>query len=51
MRMSQLEHDLWKLAAWIVCPWCDEPKCVGRENCVQLAEWVERKKEAKRDEQ
>lgn len=30
MQMNQMEHELWKMAAWIVCPWCDERKCVGR---------------------
>ena len=51
MQMNQMEHELWKMAAWIVCPWCDERKCVGRGNCVQLAEWIVKKKEEIRDEQ
>lgn len=32
-------------AAWIVCPWCDETKCVGRYNCKQIADYVKAKKE------
>ena len=51
MQMNQMEHEIWKMAAWIVCPLCDERKCVGRENCVQLAEWIVKKKEEIRDEQ
>ena len=51
MQMNQMEHELWKMAAWIVCPWCDDRKCVGRGNCVQIAEWIVKKKEEIRDEQ
>lgn len=32
-------------AAWIVCPWCDEKKCVGRYNCKQIADYVKSKQE------
>lgn len=50
MQMNRLEHELWKTAAWVVCPWCDEPKCVGRENCVEIAAWIAKKKDELRGE-
>ena len=28
---------------WIVCPMCDEPKCIGRFNCPEVEEWLDRK--------
>ena len=43
--MNRLEHELWRISSWVVCPWCDEPKCVGRENCVTLAERIAEMKE------
>ena len=33
-----------RAACWIVCPMCDEPKCVGRFNCPEIKAWVEKKK-------
>ena len=38
-----MNEQLVKEAAWIICPWCDAPKCVGRYNCPSIKEWVERK--------
>ena len=35
--------DLMKRAGWVVCPWCDEPKCVGRFNCPEIEAWVDKK--------
>lgn len=38
--------DKYMMAAcWIVCPMCDEPKCVGRFNCPEIIAWVEKRKE------
>ena len=37
-------------AAWIVCPWCDEEKCVGRYNCKQIADYVKIKQERRVDD-
>ena len=48
MQMNRLEHELWRISSWVVCPWCDEPKCVGRENCVETAAWIAKKKEEMR---
>lgn len=36
--------EYMKAACWIVCPMCDEPKCVGRFNCPEIKAWVEKKK-------
>ena len=33
-----------KAAYWVVCPMCDEPKCVGRLDCQQIKEWAEKKR-------
>lgn len=35
--------DLVSQAAWIVCPMCDEKKCVGRYNCKWIADYLESK--------
>ena len=32
-------------AAKIICPMCDEKKCVGRYNCKQIADYVKRKEQ------
>ena len=29
-------------AAWIVCPWCDEEKCVGRYKCKPIADYIKK---------
>lgn len=34
-----------KRAAFVVCPFCDEKKCVGRHNCKQIADYVKRKEQ------
>lgn len=36
--------EYMKAACWIVCPMCDEPKCVGRFNCPEIKAWIEKKK-------
>ena len=33
-------RDAESSAAWVVCPWCDEKKCVGRYNCKQIADYL-----------
>ena len=30
-------------AAWVVCPMCDEKKCVGRYNCKWIADYLKSK--------
>lgn len=35
--------DLFKRAGWVVCPWCDEPVCVGRANCPEIDAWIDKK--------
>ena len=35
--------DLQNRAPWIVCPMCDEPKCLGRFTCPEILEWIDRK--------
>lgn len=39
------EELLMKAACWIVCPWCDAEKCVGRFECVSIKEYMDRKRE------
>lgn len=36
------EELLMKEACWVVCPWCDEPKCVGRFECEEVKKYVEK---------
>ena len=38
--------EYMKAAFWIVCPMCDEPKCVGRFNCPEIKAWIEKKRRA-----
>ena len=33
-----------KAAYWVVCPMCDEPKCVDRINCPEIKEWADKKR-------
>ncbi len=37
-------------AAWIVCPWCDEAKCVGRYNCKQIADYLKQRQGQEADD-
>lgn len=39
------EQELIKAATWVCCPICDEKKCVGRFNCEEIKEWIEKKVE------
>ena len=32
-------------ATFVVCPMCDEKKCVGRHNCKQIEGYLKRKDE------
>ena len=34
-----------KQAAFIVCPVCDEKKCVGRYKCQQIADYIKNNEE------
>lgn len=36
--------EYMKAACWIVCPMCDEPKCVGRFNCTEIKAWIEKER-------
>lgn len=45
MGQTKLEHDMMRVACWVVCPICDEKKCVGRENCMAIAEYMEEHEE------
>ena len=38
-----LSHEITRIAAMVVCPMCDEKKCVGRQNCTDLQRWYEEK--------
>jgi len=38
-------RDAESQAAWVVCPWCDEKKCVGRYNCKQIADYIKAKEQ------
>ena len=36
--------DAESQAVWIVCPMCDEKKCVGRYICPKIKEYLSKKK-------
>lgn len=36
------DKELIDAAAWVVCPLCDEKKCVGRFECRQIRDRIER---------
>lgn len=38
-------RDIESQAAQVVCPLCDEKKCVGRCNCPQIQEYLKNRKE------
>lgn len=45
MRAYKNRDDAYmKAATWIVCPMCDEDKCVGRFDCPEIAQWIGKKK-------
>ena len=27
-------------ATWICCPWCDEEKCVGKDDCIEIKNYI-----------
>ena len=35
--------EIRRAAPWIVCPMCDEPKCLGRFTCPEIELWVNKK--------
>ena len=46
-----MDDEYMRVATWVVCPWCDEKKCVGRFNCDDIARWIDgKKKEEARNE-
>ena len=34
------DKELIDAAAWVVCPLCDEKKCVGRFECIQIRDRI-----------
>ena len=42
--------ELKRIAPFICCPWCDEEKCVGRENCIEIKNYIAEKALAERNE-
>lgn len=45
-----MEDEYMKVAPFVVCPLCDEDKCVGRFNCPEIKAWVDKKAEAGRSD-
>ena len=41
--------DLLKAATWVVCPMCDEKKCVGHDNCPEIKALMDKIKERKEE--
>jgi hypothetical protein len=35
--------ELQRQAPWICCPWCDEDKCVGRDNCNEIKRFIQKR--------
>lgn len=50
MERLTAEELLMKEACWVVCPWCDEPKCVGRFECEEVKKYVENLRGESHDE-
>ena len=38
--------EYMKAACFVVCPMCDEQKCVGRINCPEIKAWIEKQRRA-----
>ena len=38
-----MDNNYMKEACFVVCPLCDEDKCVGRFTCPQIKTWIEEK--------
>ena len=36
-------EEVRSCATWIVCPMCDEPKCLGRFTCPEIEAWIDKK--------
>lgn len=36
-------EEVRSYAIWIVCPMCDEPKCLGRFTCPEIEAWIDKK--------
>lgn len=45
--MSEYEEYM-KIACWVCCPVCDEKKCVGRFECEEIKEYMEKMKNDQR---
>lgn len=43
MTDSEIVREIERQAHWIVCPWCDEKKCVGRNNCIDIKKYIANK--------
>ena len=43
-------RDAESQAAWVVCPWCDEKKCVGKYNCKTIAGYIKRMEEKEKED-
>ena len=44
-----MTDELVKRATWIVCPLCDESKCIGRFNCPEIKAWISKHKDGEGD--
>lgn len=44
--MANEREDWLAWAAWVVCPFCDLKRCIGRENCPELDAWIKERQEA-----
>ena len=44
-----MRRDLFAMAAWVVCPFCPRKRCIGREKCPEVSEWIEKREEAERE--
>ena len=39
------DNEIIKTATFVCCPMCDEESCVGKFNCNEIKEYVEKLKE------
>ena len=37
------DNEIKRQAPFICCPMCDEEKCVGRNNCLEIKNFVEQR--------
>ena len=42
---NEIVREVERQAPFVCCPMCDEEKCVGKNNCVDIKNYIKRKTE------